>query len=299
MKEELYLRRTIPECMGMAWTLMTTNIRRMTTALWLPAVALALLAAVIVTLCRALQMDMASISPTSALLSVAVLILAALAAVAALILLDARVYKLLNEQPLAFCLRRAATIFGILLLLRIVGVVLLAAVLNISTLLAARGIVASTTALVIGLAALLVVLIALIVVCCPMLYVLMKYAIERVPLPTALRHYRVGLRHIGFILAFCLLCAIVMTIIYVIIALPNIIISTASTLSAAGSALGDAAGLPSYFLPLVALVTLITTLVAVALHVWSICAAYYMYASIEARTGRRDVREEDEQKEAL
>ncbi len=288
MKEELYIRRSIPECMGMAWTLLTTNLRRMATALWFPAVVLAVLCSIETVINNIFPMQLYtgdSINVTYLLWlfgSTLFLVLAGL-------FLDAKIYKLLNLQTLAFCWQRVTIVFAISLLLCIIGMAIIVGCAMMDTYLAMTGKIATTTAVVLFVVEFLVALVLMLVFFSPMMFALLKYMVE----PTTVvkmtwKNYRMGLRHIGFIVGFCLLCFIVLVIIFAIVALPMVITTIASALSAQGVALGDPSGLPALFPLLFTLTTFFTTFIAVILRIWSIFAAYYVYASIEAKNGRTD-----------
>ncbi len=286
MKEELYIRRSIPECMAMSLTLMTTNVKRMAAALWLPAVITAVLIAALSVVLSVLQMQWVSagetLAPIVGVFALVVLLLAAL------VFLDARVYKLLNMQTMGFCLRRSAAVVGVNVGVRLIGAVIMYVFLVVDILLAVNGKVSAPTAYMLFIIEGLVVLVLLVIFFSPFIYALMKYAIEPIKFSAVWKSYRVGLRRVGFIIAFCLLCAIVMLLLYIIIGLPSVIVGAAAEMSYEGMAMGDPSGLPRYFLALVGVTLFFTSFIAIALHVWSLCAAYYMYASVEARLGRVD-----------
>ncbi len=292
MKEELYIRRNIPECMGMAWTLMSTNIKRMAKALWLPAVVLALLIAVVSTL--------NGISQTEAVVSNDIswgylisLFVGTLLVVLAVVFLDAKIFKLLNLQPLGFCIERATKAFGVNLLLALIGILLVSAVLIVNTLLASTGKLSPSIALVLGIVEAVVVLILMLLFFSPMIFALTKYMIEpETKMKMLWKNYRIGLKNVGFIIAFFLLCFVVLVIAYIIIALPNVITSVALNFSLQGMSMGDPSGLPSHFFVLFAITAFVTAFVNVILRIWSLFATYYMYASIEAKNGKKDVGEE-------
>ncbi len=279
--------------MGVAWTLMSTNVKRMATALWLPAVVVALLAGATTTLCHLFRIHLFLAADIDVACLVALCVVVAGLCVASIIL-DAKMYKLLNMQALSFCCRRTIVVYVVALLLTIVVVALLWGCATMNTLLAATGKLALPTALVLGSVEILLLVVALLVFLSPFVFLLMKYMIEpATTLATLWRGYRGGLRQAGTLVAFILLMVLLIAIAYTIIALPEVIVSIAAWLSLQGVLLGDPTGTPPLFPYLVGGTTCLTTLVALVLRLWAICATYYVYATIEARQGRRDTQKEE------
>ncbi len=269
MKEELYIRRSIPECMGTAWTLMSTNLGRMVRGLWLPSVIMALLCALV------------SVVGYRSFLW---LFLETVALVVAQLFIDAKIYRLVNLQSTSFCFERVAKAFAVNLIMAIVAIVLLWGVAAGGTLLAMSGKLATTVALVLGIVLVVVLLVLMLIFFTPMLYPLTKYIVEpEMKFKGIMKAYRRALKCVGFVVTFFLLCMVVLVLCYGIVALPSVIVNTATVLSFQGVALGDAPGLPKNFPIIVAITTFVTTFVVVLLRVWSVFATYYMYASIEEK----------------
>ncbi|MCD7714774.1 MAG: hypothetical protein LUI08_07625 [Prevotella sp.] len=283
MKETLFVRRSVRECMGAAWTLMGTNIARVARALWMPAAVLALtsaLLAVLIAFNRNMQ---------GGWLTILWMFLASLAVVLASITLDAGIFRLVNERTMGFCFARAVKAFGVNLAIILVATVILWALAASDFQLSASGTLQPPSAALLFFAEMLVFIAAMLIFLSPMIFALTKFMVEpQTKLKQLWHDYRKGLRSAGFIIAFYLLCAIVLIISYLVIASPMVIASSAAAVSAAGVVLGDEAGLPGYFLALYAATVFVTSYVAIVLRIWSLFAAYYMYASIEARNGRTD-----------
>lgn len=286
MTEILFTRRNVPECMGMAWSLMSTNIARMSKALWLPAVVLAVLCAATAT-----WQVLGGIFTTAgiSLWYVVGLFAATLLIVLASVFLDAKIFKLLNLQTVGFCFARAVKAFCIHLALTLIALVVVWGIATSDVLLASSGTLSAPLSMLLFLGEMVVVAILLLAVFSPVIFALTKYMVEpQTKLRLIWQDYRRGLRSVGFIVAFYLLCAVVLIITYLIIALPAVIATGAAAMSDAGVATGDPSGLPAHFGVLYALTIFITTFVAIVLRVWSLFATYYMYASIEAKNGRTD-----------
>ncbi len=292
MKHELYIRRNIPECMSAAWTLMSTNVARVAKALWLPALIMAL----VVMLSAIANYDLQThvITESVGIADVAVVIVSALAVIAAAIYLNARIIKLLNLQKVRFCVGRSAKATLVAVLVSLLMVVIFFAIAAACTMTAAKGILPATVSLVIFILLAIIAVALMLIFCSPVTYTLTKYLIEpETNLKTAMKSYRAGLKDIGFIVGMLLLCAVVVGIANCIVALPGVIAMLAAAFSNQGIAIGDAPGLPSYFMTLYSATTFFATFVMVVMQVWYVFALYYMYASIEAKGGRTDSLEEE------
>ncbi len=290
MKESLFSRRNVPECMGTAWTLMSTNVARTVRTLWLPSVLTAVLCA------AAAVLGIHMRTPESpACLAAGVFVCGALLVPVSLFL-DSGVFTMLTSRGRAFCFVRAVKAFAVSLAAVLLAVLLVWGAAASDVLLASSGKLASSSALLLFAAETVVLLVLFLVFLTPVTYVLVRYMAEpEMRMKSFWKHYGTALRSGGFIAAFYLLTLVVLVISYLVTALPAVIATAALGVSDAGLAAGDAAGLPSYFGPMYAAVIFVTTFVAVVLRVWSVMAAYYMYASVEARNGRRD--DEDEERE--
>ncbi|MCD8282482.1 MAG: hypothetical protein LUC22_04415, partial [Prevotella sp.] len=200
-----------------------------------------------------------------------------------------KIFKLLSLQSLRYCWARTAAACGVNVAITVAVVLVVWGIASSDVMLASSGRMTATAALLLFAGEMLIAAVLLLAFLSPVVYVLTKYIIEpETTMRSAWRAYRTGLRSAGFIVAFVLLCAVVLLIAYVVIALPMMIATGALALSEAGSAAGDAPGLPGSFPVLYALTAFVMCFVWVVLRVWSIFATYYMYASIEAKNGRTD-----------
>lgn len=287
MKEELYIRRTIPECMGSAWTLLSTNVVRVAKALWLPALVMAVVTTATMVADYHLQKEIALSAPTLA--GIIVLSVGCVAMIVASIYLDARIIKLLNLQPMRLCVARTAKAFLVGLAVTLLVALVLFALAVACTLVATKGLLPTTVCLAVFALLTLVVVIVVAVLASPLVYTLPKYLFEPATnLRTAMRSYRAGLRSVGYIIGTLLLCTIVAGIAGCVVALPGVIAMLAATFSNQGIAIGDAPGLPSYFTALYGATTFLSVLVGVVIRVWYVFSIYYMYASIETKNGRTE-----------
>ncbi len=279
--------------MGTAWTLMSTNIARMAKALWLPAVITALLCALTAAM-NAHQRAVVTDGNINFGILIQLFVLSLLLVMSS-VYLDSKIFKLLNLQSFKWCLQRTIKAFCIHLVMVLAAVTAVWGIATSDILLASSGKLPPAASLLLFLGELLIAAILLLAFFTPMIYALVKYMIEpETTLKTIWQSYRTGLRNVSFIVAFYLLCSVVLVIAYLVTALPAVIITAASAMSNLGVAMGDPSGLPGYFTALYAVTIFITSFVAILLRIWSVFAAYYMYASIEAKNGRTDVPDDAE-----
>ena len=290
--KELYTRRNTSECLGAAWTLMSTNLTRIAKSLWIPtlifSLAYALLAVVALSLAKEYILNQNILFNTFAS---SILFIVAVATELAIL---AKTYKLLNEQTFKFCIKRSFKSFLIIVLLSIVALLVFTAILAGMLLAINKGSLSPKIGTALTLLVTLLFSVLIFIFFSPLSFVFTKYMVEP---DTKLKHtwknYRIGMRRLGFIIGCNLLCLLIVGTVFNITALPAYIATLAATLSTNGIANGDAAGLPSYF-PFVYGVTMfIAGIVYTVLFVWYTLATYYQYASIEARNGRTDLQTEE------
>ncbi len=267
--------------MGAAWKLLSTNIKRVGKAVWLPALIFALVSSVAAVFNLSLQANLLSGNVSAE--TVAGLFLLTASLLLAVAFLNARIFKLLNLQPMKFCFERSFKSMIISISMTLLFAVLLLGLGAGCFLMVYNGMIASTLALVSFLTLGFIVLVLTLVFYSPMTYALTKYMVEpESRLKMLWKDYKAGLQKCGFIVSFILLSAIVLSISFCIIALPGVIMMLASLFSLQGLALGDPSGLPENFPIIFAATTFLTSLVATMLQVWYLFATYYMYGSVSA-----------------
>ncbi len=269
--------------MGSAWTLLSTNIKRVAKAIWLPALLLALAssAAGVVNL----RYQASLLSGQIATEGVAALLLMTALTLLAVVFLNARIFKLLNLQPMKFCFGRSLKSMLIGIAMTLLFILIFFGLGTGCFLMVFYGMIASTIALVAFLILSFILLALMLTFYSPMAYALTKYMVEpESSLKMLWKDYKTGLKKLGFIIGFLLLSAVVVSISFCIIALPGVIMSLAALFSSQGVALGDAPGLPANFPLLMGLTTFLTGFVAAVLQVWYQFATYYMYGSVSAQT---------------
>lgn len=284
MTEELYTRRNIAECMNAAWTLLSTNISRVTKALWLPALLFAIINAFATPFFTSLQLRNMQEQKTifdlvSSFLFVVLFFLAGS-------FINAKTFKLVNEQNMHFCFNRSLKTYAISYFLAFVFIILLLISINIGFYAVNTGKLGAITTLTIFSISLIILTLLFLILYSPFSYVFTKYMVEP---GSKLKHiwiyYKIGFKNINFIITFLLLSCILVGIVYGITALPSVIVMLSARYSNEGILNGDPSGLPGYFPILNGAVGFITSFIITILMIWFAFAQYYMYASIETKNG--------------
>lgn len=293
--EGLYKRRNISECLGAAWTLMSTNLGRIVKALWLPTLVYALAEAIIAPLSLAFVKH--SILNHSIIADSVAITILTIIAIATMIVTYAKTIKLLNEQTFKHNMTRSLKSFLIAAIFFIVMFAIYMAIIGGASFIINNGKMSQTLGTIATVIISIVFAIIAFILYCPLNYVITKYMMEpETKMKHFMKNYRTGMRSLGFIAGSILLCILLMGTIYNITALPAYIATLAATLSNNGIARGDAAGLPGYFPYICGLTTFVAAIVYLLLAVWYTLVSYYQYASIEARNGRTDTPKEETDK---
>lgn len=260
--------------MKSAFDLYATNLKKIIVRTWLPALLTSLCVAVCV---------MAS-QLSNVILSTLISTLFALLAYASFAWFSCIIVSLLNGK----CFRsNLPHVVGLALLLLAVDIVLVL----LTQLLGAipffvkgvKGInenIIMLSGCIIVASALVFMLLAL-----PMWYSSWKYLIEPDrKLPRVIgRDYVTGLRHWGYLFIIALLTFIIVGVIDVVLYMPMAIAGQAMAFDNMGKTMGDASGLPSYFMVMVFFTALIIAFVSAYVLTWVGITFYYGYGNIEAK----------------
>jgi hypothetical protein len=102
--------------------------------------------------------------------------------------------------------------------------------------------------------------------------------------------YKTGFRNWGFLFLVVFIIGLISLVIMALTTLPLIILSGAQGASLQGTiAFGDPSGMPSYFVWLFFLTTLITSFIMTFVSAWMLFTATYAYGSIEHNKQERRV----------
>ncbi len=293
--DQLYTRRNISECIGAAWSLLSTNLLRITKSLWIPTLVFSLAYALSAVSSLCFVKDL-SLGKNIIFDAVAIVVLC-ITCIAATLVIAAKTFKQLNEQNFKYCMSRSFKAFLVSLAFLLITTILTIAVFVGSIVLTQSGKMSPTASGIIALVLVVVITIASFVFFSPFNYSLTKYMIEpEMTLKKMWKSYRTGFNNLGFILGCSLICIVIMATVYNIMVLPGYIATISASLAYSGVANGDAANLPAYFPIILGATMFIAGLVYTTLLVWFIFVEYYQYASIEARNGRTDTKTEETDK---
>lgn len=236
--EGLYKRRNISECLGAAWTLMSTNLS-IVKALWLPTLVYALAEAIIAPLSLAFVKH--SILNHGIIADSVAITFLTIIAIATMIVAYAKTIKLLNEQTFKHNMTRSLKSFLIAAIFFIVMFAIYMAIIAGASFIISNGKMSQTLATIATVIISVVFAIIAFILYCPLNYAITKYMMEpETKMKHFMKSYRTGMRSLGFIAGSILLCMLLMGTIYNITALPAYIATLATTLSNNGIARGDA-----------------------------------------------------------
>lgn len=120
----------------------------------------------------------------------------------------------------------------------------------------------------------------------PYVYVAMKYVMEP---ETKLRRiifksYATGLRHWGLVFTALFLAALCVALCALLVSIPLFIVIAADSMSVYGvNVLGDPTGLPSYFTTIQVIVFALTFFIWAYINIFTVFVCYFLYGSIETR----------------
>lgn len=279
---ELYTRRTIQQCLNEGWTLLSTNLGRITKSLWWPILLMAIVFGASAPINFTLQRNMAM--NNFSLVDTLMLILILVAILCTIVIFDAKTFKLLNEQTTKWCILRTAKFTALMLIVVLAITFIIMTITGSLMFLVASGSINPVIGIVLIVGVGIVMLLTMIVILSPLLYVNVKYMIEPdMKLKQTWKFYKKGWRSLSKIFAFLLLSLLIIFIVQLIVSLPADIVMLATHFSLNGLAFGDPDGLPSNFMLITAITSAISCIITCILRIWFIMSEYYLYASIEAK----------------
>lgn len=264
MEQELYKNRSAAACVRAAYQLFTDNFRTIMRRIWLPTLALAT------------ALASAYIPPLR--------LLCPIVSIVAFVWFYTRLFPLFNGQPQRKNLTKVLKLWFLGMAITFVGGAIGGAVAGVFVT------VPSLTPhlpVAIGVLATVAALLAL-VFSLPLYYFVMKYVMEDV----SMRHtlwpsLKTGLRHWGFLFVVMFITTLILGLISIIVLMPMMILNIAQLQSATGVIMGDPAGLPSGFMWLLTITTIVTFFIVVIMEVWLMCVLYYAYGSVEQQERER------------
>lgn len=279
IETNLYKRRSFPGCIRAAYELFCNNAKTILRHTWIAAWIYALTGACLVfvdipqysseILTRAEAMDI--------LKGITLYAFVSLLSMAAYCVFNARAFTLLNDKAFASNLSRMSRLF---LLFFLVFILIVASIMGASAATASNPQYSSY--IFIGIACLSCLIIILLL---PTLYSSMKYLMETDKGVWSVfgRSYRKGWKYWGFLFMAAFLCLLICGSLILVCNMPATILQIAQSADRDGMFLGDATGLPSYFLPLSYVTTALVQFLVAYVILWAEVVGVYAYASIESR----------------
>ena len=278
-KEMIYKSRSISSCINSAYKLLSDNLKNIVRSTWLPVLLMALFGGIF-SVVNIPNPDILAAGIAHVDAYIGIFVISILAMILCSIWALSRLMSMLNEQS-----RRWNFLRVLLFALYIFCLSAIIGFLVAGALILGNRITGGTPQqflldnwLVLLIASIVVILLML-----PLNYIGMRYLYDKdarfwLDLP---RTYKTGLRHLGFIFLTTLLASLIIGVIVLVVSIPLGILNIANLVSLSGLAIGDEAGLPRYFLPLLFVTTVLVTMVLWFAYVFEILVYLFMYGSIE------------------
>lgn len=281
MDTNLYTNKSIAACIKASQTLMTSHFKQLLRRIWLPLLLSAILMSVIFFINipdKALN-DIGLSHPLAAIIIMAA---AYLLAFASAVWFTATVISWLREKPLKENIGRA---FIVAILELAVAAVAILVNTYIPLLLQKLGMSSSVAVMVITA----VVLLALLALMLPLAFSSVRYMIDHSTSLGAVftKGYAIGIRHWGYQFLTYLAATLLAMVACFVAFIPLTVMTLAQTFNQLGMLNGDADGAPSYFIWLLAVVTIISMGLMCLITTWMLFVEYYAYGSIEIKEQER------------
>lgn len=302
MESELYKTRSLSSCMKSAYDMFVSNIKTIFHRTWLPAVLLAVFSAVSMVLFYNIIIQSFVTVPMAGNLSLThIFILAGFAilllllSIAASVWFYAIVISLLDGASMKVNLPRVIRLALLIIALTLVISIIVWGI-NIIPYFGSNQKGSAPEAWEMSAVVSMAIYLCFAIAMIPTLYSSMKYLLEPEQKLFSVfgKPYLRGWRHWGYLFMLCFLAAIIVSIIYIVVNMPANIDALAVATDGAGMMLGDATGLPGYFMPVAAIVSFLSTFIMIYVGSWFMIILYYAYGNIEAKEKAKQ-----EQKQAM
>lgn len=291
IENELYKVKSVRACIKSATDMMISNPLTILRRTWLPTLVLSIVAGLSFLLPSLFESQQptttGATTVNSPLLILSVILLIAYIAIASW--WEASVISLLTGRKVKDNIRRI-----LYLLLALLGLYIIVGVfVSVGYMLPMFGGKASwghptiVSPLVAG-----IMLVSALVFTLPIGYSSMKYLVEPQQKLTSIvgKPYITGLQRWGFLFLTALLGGIIISILFVITGVPEIILETAKKANHIGIIMGDSNGLTASFTVLQFFVTILCYFIWCYIYCWMNFVYYYVYGSIEAKEkAKKDV----------
>ena len=294
MDKDLYKSRNASKCVKAGYLFLSSNYKRIFKSIWLPALLVAIAVAANVSMTVKSFQDPASAASLGFIGAALQGAFSVLLMVGSVWLLAA-LYNLFNAEGLRPNIIKGVKLMILELLITIivtiivglvvVGFVYLSKHTEVSSPDDYKSFIIKAGCTAIGLIVLLFVL------SLPFVYFIPKYMMEKIKMRKSFfKAYKTGFRNWGFLFLVVFIIGLISLVIMALTTLPLIILSGAQGASLQGTiAFGDPSGMPSYFVWLFFLTTLITSFIMSFVSAWMLFTATYAYGSIEHNKQERRV----------
>lgn len=277
--ETLYVKRDISECLGAAWTLVSTNTKRVCKTMAIPVMLYALAMSlythsVLNVTASSVLVATGGTAPELGAMDILEFIGGIILLIIAAFYFCGACLTLLNGKSVRHniwrYIKQSLTILAIIFIAMTIGTGVSVGVMTVSE-----------TA---GTLLLFLLTTACLFACVPLTYTGMKYFLEEdKKVSVIFKDYRKGVKHYWFILGTLLLTMIVVYVVSLIAQLPMAIALIAKVFSTMGESMGDPSGLPGSFGSIFLVTGFLSALVQGVTMIYIIFVQYYIYGSVEAR----------------
>ena len=284
-KEMIYKSRGFSSCINSAYHLMSDNMKGIIRSTWLPVLLVSLLSGIVATLFIPND-DTLAFGLANTWLYFTLFCVSLLGIIVCSIWLFSRLMSMLNGHPRRWNFKRIllATIYMVLIESVVAIIIVAAFFLALKTTGGNPPLFLIDNWLVV-----LFVLVLLVLALLPFNYIIMRYLYDKDSRfwGDLRKSYKTGLRHLGIIFITTVLTSIIAGVIAMVAYLPLGILNIANLLSFAGRQMGDPATLPSYFLPLFFITTVLVVMVVQYIYMFPTIVNLFIYGSIEKEEEER------------
>lgn len=283
MDTELYKIRSLGGCIKAAFDLYRTNIKTIFRRTWAVATVWAVANAALMLFTNQFVGNMLSFTRPSPA-GIVAMVVTLLLAYAAYTWFYAIIVALLNGSSMKLNLPRVIRLALLTLAIGIAVVAIVSAIVIIP-MAAAPDVEAMLTANTRSIRACCMLILILFIVLVSLHFSTMKYLMETdlKLLSIFKKPFATGWKHWGYIFMLCLLAGLIIVIIDFVASLPAGITAMATQYDISGQGMGDASGLPAYFMPLAFIANAVSAFIMVYAAAWGIMVMYYCYGHIEAK----------------
>ncbi len=289
MDKDLYKVRSLAKCTQAAYDLLSTNLKKIISRTWMPALMFAVISALthLLVVSYPAMTDVFNGQTQDHVTGLLAITCSTLLSFFVMTWGFARVVSLLNGQSFKTNWPRMGRLYLLCLGLTVLLLAIIVALGYLPILTADTPPSPNTLVLALGIMMLGAVITALCLI--PTYYSVVKYCMEpEQKLGTVLgKAYRRGWRSWGFLFSLALLVGLIICLLATVVLMPLVIVQTACYANILGMSMGDPSGMPAYYPWLSFAAALLCMFVWFYIMIWEILVFYYAYGTIEAKSAIR------------